>query len=65
MSSFHQPPFTDISDYIHFPQGFVDQLYQELLEARPFFPGDTNTTGHCIDSLLEALRAQGAGRDIA
>jgi hypothetical protein len=61
--AFHPEPFSDLSDYIHFPEGFINDLYQQLLEARPFFPGDTNVTGHCIDALIERLEMQGAKRD--
>ena len=60
---FHPAPHTDLSDYISYPQDFINDLYQQLLEARPYFPGDTNVTGHCIDSLLERLEMQGAQRD--
>ncbi|MCE2839633.1 MAG: hypothetical protein LW834_22250 [Cyanobium sp. 49614_E6] len=40
----------------------LSDIYQRLLEVRPYFPGDTNVTGHCIDSLLERLEMQGAKR---
>ncbi len=61
--AFHPAPFDDLSDYISYPNDFINDLYQRLLEARPYFPGDTNVTGHCIDSLLERLEMQGAMRD--
>lgn len=60
---FHPAPHSDLSDYISFPENFINDLYQKLLEARPYFPGDTNVTGHCIDSLLERLEMQGAKRE--
>ena len=62
MPAFHPAPCSDVSTYIDFPEDFLDGLYQELLEVRPYFPGDTNVTGHCIDSLIEALERQGCRR---
>ncbi|MCE2836336.1 MAG: hypothetical protein LW834_05095 [Cyanobium sp. 49614_E6] len=59
---FHPAPHDDLSDYISYPQDFLSDIYQRLLEVRPYFPGDTNVTGHCIDSLLERLEMQGAKR---
>jgi hypothetical protein len=60
--SFHPAPHNELSTQIDDPQDFLDDIYQRLLEVRPYFPGDTNCTGHCIDSLLERLEMQGAKR---
>ncbi len=63
MPDFHPAPHHEVSTYISYPQDFIDGLYRELLEARPYFPGDTNLTGHCLDSLIECLERQGATRE--
>lgn len=60
---FHPAPRDDLSDYVTFPEDFINGIYRNLLEARPYFPGDTNVTGHCIDSLLERLEMMGALRE--
>jgi hypothetical protein len=62
MPDFHPAPHDELSTYISYPQDFVNGLYRELLEARPYFPGDTNVTGLCIDSLMERLESMGATR---
>ena len=59
---FHPAPHNELSTQVGYPQGFLDDIYQRLLEVRPYFPGDTNCTGHCIDDLLERLEMQGAKR---
>ena len=60
--TFHNPPSNELSTSAGDPIEFLDALYATLLEARPYFPGDTNVTGACIDSLLERLEMQGAQR---
>lgn len=61
--SFHPAPYGDISTYIPHPEVFVNDIYRYLLEKRPYFPGDTNITAHCIDALLEQLEGMGATRE--
>ncbi len=61
--SFHPAPYDDISTYIPHPEVFVNDIYRNLLEVRPCFPGDTNVTAHCIDALLERLEGMGATRE--
>jgi len=58
--TFHRKPYEEISTYVNDPRQFVNDLYRELLEVRPFFPGDTNCTGFCIDDLMTRLENMGA-----
>ena len=62
--NFHKRPFTEVSTSVSDPIEFLDALYATLLEARPYFPGDTNITGLSMDSLLECLEEQGARRSL-
>lgn len=58
--SFHPHPFRDVSTQVPDPAEFINSLYRRLLDDRPYFPGDTNYTGACIDCVLEQLEAMGA-----
>jgi hypothetical protein len=60
--AFHSAPYGEVSTHIPDPQQFVNELYRRLLDDRPYFPGDTTVTGHCIDSLMERLESMGATR---
>lgn len=62
MEAFHPAPHSEVSTHIPEPEIFINELYRQLLDVRPYFPGDTNCTGHCIDSLIEILELQGATR---
>lgn len=57
---FHPAPFHEISIQVEDPRAFANDLFRTLLEARPFFPGDTNITGTCIDEVLDRLEEMGA-----
>jgi hypothetical protein len=61
--AFHAEPYGEVSTHVDDPRQFVNELYRALLEARPYFPGGTNVTGHCIDSLMERLEGIGATRE--
>ena len=58
--AFHPAPYEQISTHVPDPREFVNELYRTMLEARPYFPGDTNYIGHCLDAVLEQLEAAGA-----
>ena len=58
--AFHPEPYREISTHVDDPRQFVNELYRTLLEARPYFPGDTNCTGFCIDDLMTRLEGMGA-----
>ena len=58
--AFHPAPYGEISAHVPDPQEFVNELYRTMLEARPYFPGNTNYIGHCLDDVLEQLEAAGA-----
>ena len=58
--AFHPAPYDQISTHVEDPRQFTNDLYRALLGARPYFPGNTNTSGHCIDSLMEMLQGMGA-----
>jgi hypothetical protein len=60
--AFHPAPYNEVSTHIKEPERFISELYWRLLDDRPYFPGDTNVTGHCIDALIEQLEAMGATR---
>ena len=60
--SFHQHPHGEISARVKDPAEFVNSLYRRLLDYRPYFPGNTNYIGACIDCVLEQLEAIGACR---
>ncbi len=63
MPIFHPVPYNEVSTYVDEPQEFINSLYRYLLGARPYFPGSTNCTGACIDSLIERLESIGATRE--
>jgi hypothetical protein len=58
--AFHPNPYGDLSTHVDNPRQFANELYRTLLEARPYFPGDTNCTGFCIDDLMTRLENMGA-----
>lgn len=58
--AFHGKPYEEISTHVDDPREFVNELYRTLLEVRPYFPGDTNCTGFCIDDLMTRLEGMGA-----
>ena len=58
--AFHPAPYEQISTHVPDPREFVNELYRTMLEARPYFPGDTNYIGHCLDAVLEQLENAGA-----
>lgn len=57
---FHPAPYGEIAAQVDDPQNFINKLYRAILEARPYFPGDTNYTGACLDCVMEQLEAMGA-----
>jgi hypothetical protein len=59
-TAFHLEPYEEISTNIDDPRQFVNDLYRALLEARPYFPGDTNCTALCIDEVMTRLEGMGA-----
>ncbi len=60
ITAFHPEPYEEISTNVDNPRQFVNELYRKLLEDRPYFPGDTNVTGLCIDDLMTRLEGMGA-----
>ena len=62
-SAFHPKPYEEISTHVDDPRQFVNELYRTLLQARPYFPGDTNCTGFCIDEVMDRLEGMGATRE--
>lgn len=58
--AFHPAPYGEIAAQVDDPQNFINKLYRAMLEARPYFPGDTNYTGLCLDSVMEKLEEMGA-----
>lgn len=58
--AFHRKPYQEISKNVAVPRTFVNHLYRTLLDVSPYFPGDTNRTGYCIDILMERLEEMGA-----
>jgi len=63
MATFHPAPYGEVSSRIDKPQKFISDLYHELLIVRPYFPGDTNYIGACIDAVIDALEDVGATRE--
>lgn len=57
---FHPAPYGEIAAQVDDPQSFINKLYRAMLEARPYFPGNTNYTGLCLDSVMEQLEEMGA-----
>ena len=57
---FHPAPYGEIAAQVDDPQNFINKLYRAILEARPYFPGSTNYTGRCLDSVVEQLEEMGA-----
>ena len=58
--AFHAEPYAEISTHVDDPRQFVNELYRKLLEVRPYFPGDTNCTGFCVDEVMTRLEGMGA-----
>jgi len=58
--AFHPAPYGEIAAQVNDPQEFVNKLYRDMLEVRPYFPGNTNYTGACLDCVMEQLEAMGA-----
>lgn len=52
---FHPAPFAAFSTRLADPWPVVERLRLALVEARYYTPGAENTTGLCIDSLLDLL----------
>lgn len=60
MSSFHPEPYEEISRNVAVPREFINHIYRELLDVRPYFPGENNRTGFCMDRLMARLESMGA-----
>ena len=52
---FHKTPYHEVSIDCEDPDEMVNDLRECLLHAKYYFPGDTNTIGNCIDSLIDAI----------
>jgi hypothetical protein len=55
MTEFHPAPFDDFSTELADPWPVVECLRMALREAERYCLGAENTTGNCINSLLQVL----------